>query len=183
VETVSFSYDPLALVRIVLQRYVEEKIEGKYHKAKTFACYEFLRLLTNENLENILRKYVEHHNLEAITLKDWKTDGQNIFELIFETDSYQQLETDYKRKGFGSTGLGVYDKEMNRFYDCARVGHWDCLKKIVADSYSHLSETLEIMWLYSDIKEHDGITRDKLESFLMNNFELVGGDKPIDFYL
>lgn len=180
---VSFTYDPLALVRIVLQRHVEEKIQGKFYKAKQYACYEYLRLLSDEDLEKVLVEYVNRHNLEAITLKDWETDARLIFDIIFETEDYRKLEFGYKRSGFGQTGYGVVDKSDNTFFDCSFGGHWLKIREIVKEKYPRMNDPLDAMYCNDRLTEYEGITRETIEGFIMGNFELIGGKKPIHEYI
>lgn len=182
-KTVKFTYDPLALVRIVLQRHVEENIQGKFYKAKQFACYEYLSKLSDESLENLLREYTKRHNLEFITLENWKQDGELIFEIIFEQENYRQLEIDFKKRGFGATGLGVLDVGNNVFYDCGFVQHWSTIQHIVEKSYPRYAKALEKMYIYERLEEFDGVTREELEHFITTNFELYGGSKPAKDYL
>lgn len=181
--TIHFTYDPLALVRIALQRHVEETIQGKFYKAKQFACYEYLRLMTDEVLEELLGEYVRKHNLEVITLSDWRSDASAIFEIINEKTEYQKLELDYKCSGFGLTGLGVMDRSDNTFYDCGFTHHWTTIREIIKSKYPELHEPLENMYFDEQINEYEGVTRETVESFIMDNFQLIGQTKPIHEYL
>ena len=151
-KTVKFTYDPLALVRIVLQRHVEENIQGKFYKAKQFACYEYLSKLSDDSLETLLREYTKRHNLEFITLENWKQDGELIFDIIFEQEVYRQLEIDFKKRGFGVTGLGVLDVGNNVFYDCEFVQHWSTIQHIVEKSYPRYAKALEKCTFTKDLK-------------------------------
>ncbi|MDN8590845.1 hypothetical protein Q0V21_18985 [Paenibacillus sp. 11B] len=182
-KTVQFTYDPLALVRIVLQRYVEETIQGKYYKAKQFACYEYLAKLSDEVLNGLLAEYVKRHELEAITLSDWKKDGEFIFEIIFETAEYRNLEIHFKKRGFGLTGLGVFDRLKNTFHDCGFASHWPTIQSIVEQDYPQYHMALNKMYIYQKLQEYDGVSRTKLEEFIMSNFELCGGTKLITEYI
>lgn len=182
-KTLNFTYDPLRLVRIVLQRHVEETIQGKFYKAKQFACYDYLAKLSDESLENLLHEYMKRHDLEVITLADWRKDGELIFEIIFEQPDYQQLEMDFKKHGWGATGLGVLDVQANIFYDCEFVHHWPTIQAIVEKSYPPYHEPLQLMYMFEDLEEHNGITREEVEKFIMTNFELYGGTKRLQEYL
>ncbi|CQR51430.1 hypothetical protein [Paenibacillus riograndensis] len=182
-KTLHFTYDPLRLVRIVLQRHVEETIQGRFYKAKQFACYEYLAKLSDEGLENLLQEYTKRHELEAITLADWRKDGKLIFDIIFEQPEYQQLEIDFKKRGYGITGLGVLDVESNTFYECGFAHHWQAIQNIIEKSYPRFHEPLQRMYFDETLTEHDGLTREELENFIMTNFELYGGTKPLQEYL
>ncbi|MDY7989887.1 hypothetical protein UY286_04785 [Paenibacillus polymyxa] len=182
-KTLRLSYDPLALVQIVLQRHVEETIEGKFYKAKQFACYDYLSNLSDEALEELLIEYMKRHHLEVITLADWRCDGKLIFDIIFEKPEYQQLEINFKKRGFGATGLGVLDVANNVFYDCGFLHHWSTIRFIVEKSYSRYAKALEQMYINERLVEFEGISRDELEIFITTNFELYGGSKLIREYL
>ncbi|MFD3274594.1 hypothetical protein ACE3MS_31360 [Paenibacillus dendritiformis] len=182
-KTLHFTYDPLALVRIFLQRYVEEFVQGKYYKAKQFACYEFLRVMTDDALEILLSEYASRYNLQEITLADWQADATAIFEIIFEKEEYKKLENDYKRKGYGVTGQGVWDKKENMFYDCGFTYHWTTIRKVIERRYPLYQDALDVMYHNDEVAEHNGVTREELDDFIVNNFELVGATKPIYEYL
>ncbi|MGG3282762.1 hypothetical protein [Paenibacillus solani] len=183
-ETLSFTYDPLALIRIVLQRFIEENIQGRYYRAKQYACYEYLNENLNDDLLNeILSEFVKRHNLEAITLLDWREDARLIFDIIFERNDYKSVEVSFKRMGFGNTGLGVYDRQAGLFYECGMAHHWRTIRDIVRDSYPEKHEALEKLYCYSRLTEYGGFSREEIENFVMDNFELVGGMKSINEYL
>ncbi|WP_090739333.1 hypothetical protein [Paenibacillus sp. Mc5Re-14] len=182
-ETLHFKVDPMAMIKIALQRYVEQEVEGKYYKAKQFACYDFLRDIEDNTLDEIVQTYAKKEGLSAITLENWRKDAKLIFDVICEREDYKILETDYKMKGFGRTKFGVYDKQANVFYDCAWLHHFDTILNIVEKEYPHMHDALTEMYLSSSLEEFDGHTRKEIESFIMNNFELCGGSKKIQDYL
>lgn len=182
-ETLSYTYDPLALTRILLHKYVEEFIQGKFYKAKQFAMYDFLYQMMDEELESILGDYVTASGVEAITFKDWASECAAIFEQICKTEKYIRLEFNYKCRGYGETGLGVVDNSDSTFYDCLQVGHWNKILEIVASKYSEKLEALQYFWTFHDEIEHDGFTRNEIEQFIMNNFKLIGGGKLLEEYL
>jgi len=182
-KTMHFTYDPLALVRIVLQRHVEEVIEGKFYKAKQFACYKYLAQLSDEVLEELLCEYTKRHQLEVITLADWQKDGELIFEIIFETAEYKELEIRFKKNGFGLTGLGVFDRMNNSFYDCGFASHWPTIQHIVKEHHSKLHNALKEMYIDEKLSEFEGVSRVELERFIMTNFELCGGTKLLSDYI
>lgn len=181
-EKVGFTYDPLTLVRLVLDRYAEE-LEGKHTKAIQFARYEYLRTLTDDELEGFLYRYVAEEKLDAITLKDWKKDCEFIFRYIYESERYKAIEFKFNKSGFGATGLGVVDKTDNTFYDCAFTGHWEKIQEIIQEKYPKYYEPLiEISYGFKK-DEHNGVTREQLDNFIMQQFELIGGNKQLDSYI
>lgn len=182
-ETLHFKVDPMAVIKIALQRHVEEKIEGNFYKAKQFACYDFLRDIEDNSLSEILQIYAEKEGLSVITLEDWRKEAELIFDVIYQREDYKTLETDYKRKGFGQTRFGVYDKQAKVFYDCAQLHHFDTILSIVKKEYPHMHGALTEMYLLSSLEEFDGHTRKEIESFVMDNFELCGGSKRVEDYL
>lgn len=121
---INFTYDPLFISRHLMTRYVEEFIEGKFYKAKQFACYEFLNLMTDEELEDILMEYTKINNVNVITFNDWKSEIELIWKVVFNLYKYKKLEFNFKILGFGKTGMGVVDLSTQTFYDCVYLGHW-----------------------------------------------------------
>lgn len=180
-----FTYDPLQLVRICLQRHVEENIQGKTFKAKTFACYDFIFKVLNDDtkLEQLLEEYVKRHNLEVITLSNWRQDARLIFEIIYEQPEYRSILVEHQRHGFGQTGLGVYDRTTGLFFDCGMAHHFVTIRRIVEEYYPEKHEALHELWFDHELKEFGGFTRNEIELFIMGNFELVGGQKSAAEYL
>lgn len=181
--TVQLTYDPLFITRFILQRHVEEKVEGKFYKAKQFACYEFIRTMEDEELEEILLKFMKKEGLETITFKDSSYDAESIWSIIFSYERYSLLELHFKKMGHGETGLGVIDRSDNTFYDCTFAGHWKKLMDIVREKYPDKYEALESMHLNETLDQSHGITRDEIDAFIMKQFELVGGNKTLDYYI
>ncbi|MFP3390633.1 hypothetical protein [Brevibacillus sp. SIMBA_040] len=181
--TMEFTYDPLFITRHLLQSYVEKFVEGKFYKAKQYACYDFLNTMTDEELEGILRQYVKENNLEAITFKQPWVECAAIFEYIFNSERYRALELGFKRRGYGSTGMGVVDKTTNTFYDCGFLQHWPTVVEVIKEMYPDMHEAMDELLRRPGMEEHKGITRQTLDAFIMENFELIGGNKQIEFYL
>lgn len=179
---VSFTYDPLTLVRLALDRFAED-LEGKDTKAAQFARYEFLRTMTDEELTDFLHRYVEEEKLEEITLADWRKDSRFIFSYICESERYKALEFKFKKRGHGVTGLGVVDTTDNTFYDCAFTQHWQKVMEIVREKYPHYGEALQRMYYDEKLNDHDGITRQELDVFIMETFQLIGENKRLDDYI
>lgn len=177
-----FTYDPLSLVRLALDRYAEE-LEGKDTKAIQFARYDYLHTMTTEELEEYLQCYIEDENLDAITLEDWRKDSEFIFRYIYQSERYKSLEFHYKKKGHGITGMGVVDTSDNTFYDCGFTQHWQKVMQIIKEKYPQYHEALEEMNVDERLNEYNGIKRQELDQFIMERFELVGNNKPLDDYL
>ncbi|ADO59644.1 hypothetical protein [Paenibacillus polymyxa] len=180
---VPFKSNPLAMVRVALVQHVEEKVQGKFYKAKELACYQFLKNMKDETLEEILLVYIEREGLSEITLEDWRKEAKLMFDVIYDREDYKGLEIKYKRQGFGTTGLGVYDKNADVFYDCAEVEHWSKIREIVEHKYTPMFKALDQLYFNPSLNEYDGYTREEVESFIMDNFELVGESKRLDDYL
>lgn len=179
---VTFNCDPLSLVRLALNRYIEE-LEGNDTKSVQFARYDYLISLTDEELEQLLERYVKEENIEVITLEDWKKDSSFLLKYIYETNEYKELKLKYDKQGCGVTGLGVFDKSKNTFYDCSLARHWQTIMEIIEYHYTHLHEAFLQMYGDNELNEYDGITRQEIETFIMNNFELVGGSRQISGYM
>ena len=116
-------------------------------------------------------------------MSDWRSDAKAIFDIIYEKEEYRKLEFWFKCRGFGETGLGVVDKSDNSFYDCARVYHWSKIREIIEHKYPNLHKPLEAMYFNEYLTEYEGVTRESIESFIMDNFELIGETKPIHEYM
>lgn len=181
--TMHFTYDPIYITRTLLQSYVEKFVEGKFYKAKQFACYDFIHTMTDEELEGILKQYVQEHNIEAITFEKAWEECELIFGYIFKSERYRTLELDFKRRGYGSTGMGVVDISDNTFYDCGFTEHWPTIREIMKEKYPDKAEALEELMYRPGMEEHKGISRVDLDAFILDRFELIGGNKEIEFYL
>ena len=180
----NFTYDPLVLSRLTLQIYVEKFIEGKFYKAKQFACYDYLTNLTDSELETLLLEYVKRESLEHITFENWEDDAKKIFEIIFESKAFKELEFNFKKMGYGLTGLGVVDKSDNTFYDCGLTQHWKEIKNILQNKHPELYDALDELQFKSGCNvSSNGVTREYLDNFIIKNFELIGGSKDLEFYL
>lgn len=177
-----YTYNPLNLVRLVMGMYAE-KLEGKHTKAVQFARYEYLRTMTDEELESHLYRHVSENEIEEITLEDWQSDCSHLFRYIYETERYKALELHFNKRGYGKTGLGVVDTADKIFYDCAVAQHWPTIMEIIKTKYTHLHEPLVEMYIHAKLNEYNGVTRKELDDFITTRFELIGGNKPLVEYL
>ncbi|ARF70734.1 hypothetical protein B7C51_25005 (plasmid) [Paenibacillus larvae subsp. pulvifaciens] len=183
-QTLHFTCEPISLTKLLLQMYVEKHIEGENTvKAKQFACYEYLNTITDSELESLLEEYMTIENVEAITFEDWEKECGLIFNYIFKSNRYLEIELDYKKKGYSLTGLGVVDTSDNTFYDCAFAGHWQRIKEIMKDKYPELFEVLEELTCHSNEDSYNGVSRKELDNFILNRFKLIGGKNDLESYL
>ena len=180
--TLTFTYDPLSLMRLTMNMYAEG-LEGQHTKAVQFARYEYLRTMTDDELEGHIKRYIDEEGLEAITLEKWEDDCRSLFGYVYESERYKALEFRFNKRGYGETGLGVADTSDNTFYHCGFAHHWQTVMDIIKTKYPHFGEALEEMYLDDKIKEYNGVTRQELDHFIMNRFELTGGNKPIHDYM
>ncbi|WDI05239.1 hypothetical protein PUW25_25865 (plasmid) [Paenibacillus urinalis] len=134
-------------------------------------------------MEVILLKFMENEGLEVITLENWKKDARLIFDVIFQREDYKNLEINFKKRGYGSTGLGVYDKQANKFYDCTWTNHFPTIMTIVESEYPDKFPALREFYAMPSIDQHENYTREEIERFVMENFELIGQTKQLDDYL
>ncbi|MFF0828818.1 hypothetical protein ACFYU8_18665 [Brevibacillus sp. NPDC003359] len=178
-----FTYDPIYITRTLLQRYVEKFVEDKFYNAKQFACYEFLHTMTDKELEGMLRQYVKDHSLECITFdKAWE-ECALIYEYVYKCERYKALEFDFKKRGYGLTGMGVVDNSDSTFYDCGFTQHWPTVVEIMKEKYPVKAEALDELMCRAGKEEHNGISRADLDDFILHRFELIGGNKDIEYYL
>lgn len=181
----SFTYDPLNLVRHCLSMYLDALNEDQPEtRAVRYSRSDYFSLhLTTEKMEELLNRYVVEEKIEVITLKDWKKDCSYIWEYIHEDKDFQELVLKYNRRGLGATGFGVYDIEKNKFYDCHLGDHWRTICNIIDEDYNHLLEAFLVLTVNLKLEEHEGIKREVIEKLIMENFELIGGTKSLDQYI
>lgn len=177
-----FTYEPLYLLRLIMDMYAES-IEGLHTKAVQFARYEYLRTMTDEEIEVLLERYSKEQEITVITLKNWRKDCDFLFQYLYESDRFKELEFKFNKQGYGQTGMGVADNTDNTFYHCAFTEHWSTIMKIIEMKYPHLYKALDAMHFHDKLDECEGITRKELDEFITNRFELIGGYKPIQDYM
>lgn len=180
---IGFTYDPIVLSKLMLQIYAEKHIDTDAAvKATVYAAYEYLRTVSDEELEAVLIQYTKEENIEAITFSDSEEECRLIFTYIFKTQQFIDLEFDYKKKGYSVTGLGVVDKYDKTFYDCAFGEHWKTVESILAAKYPEQFEAyLELN--YTNKETHNGFNHEQLDRFILNTFELVGEMRSIQNHL
>ncbi|QDS32499.1 hypothetical protein [Brevibacillus brevis] len=178
-----FTYDPIFITKTLLQSYVEKFVQGKFYKAKQFACYEFLRTMTDEELEGMLKQYMKDHSIECITFEKAWEECALIFEYVYKSERYKGLEFGFKKRGYGLTGMGVVDKSDSTFYDCGFLQHWSTIFEIMKEKYTDKAEALDELLHRPGKEEYNGISRVELDGFILERFELIGGNKDIEFYL
>ncbi|MCY8549363.1 hypothetical protein MOD25_05535 [Bacillus haynesii] len=183
VKTLSFTVDGIGLTRILLQKYVEDFIENKSDDIRTYACYEFLRTIEDKELEDTIDQYMINENVEAITFEDWEKDCRGMFDAISQTERFKDLVFKYQKRGYGETGCGVIDKASNTFYECKFGEHWSRVMQIVEEKHPRYASPLKLMYATHRIDEHNGVTRDEVEQFILENFELIGEQKSLDEYV
>ncbi|NUJ17430.1 hypothetical protein FKN04_12675 [Bacillus glycinifermentans] len=104
-KTLHFTVDGLGITRTFLQKYVEEIIESKSDKVTIYACYEFLRIIDDNELEDVIEQYVINENVEVITFEDWEKECKGMFDAIFQTEKFKDLVFKYKKKGYGKLAV------------------------------------------------------------------------------
>jgi len=169
-------------MRLVMDMYAE-KLEGEHTKAVQFARYEYLRTMTDDELQALLERFIDEQNINAITLEDWQSDCSHLFRYIYETERYKALKLQFNKRGYGETGLGVVDTADKIFYDCAVAQHWPTIMEIIKTKYTHLHEPLEEMYFNAKLDEYNGVTRKELDDFITTRFELIGENKPLNAYM
>ncbi|MCR6108629.1 hypothetical protein HXA34_20260 [Salipaludibacillus agaradhaerens] len=180
-QTLNYTCDPLQLVRLVMDMFAEE-LEGKHTKSIQFARYKYLRTMTDEELTTLLQRYIREQEVIDITLRNWRKDCRYLFQYIYKSERYQALKFEFNKQGYGKTGMGVVDKSDGTFYHCALGQHWSTIMEIINSKYPDLHPAFEAMYVY-DNDVHNDVTRKELDSFIINRFELIGENQPLDAYL
>lgn len=173
-----FTYEPLALTRLVLNIYLEKKYDRneKYEKSVRFAIFEFMRTLEDEELEKILHEYVSKDNVEAITFED-DADCERITHYLMQTQRYKDLVFNYQERGI--SGLGVVDNSDKTFYPCDFAHHWQTVGAILRKKHGDYGIAFDEI-MYHNQKEYNGITSEDLDKFILETFKLVGETKSIE---
>ena len=181
----NFTYEPIALTKLLLQMYTEKYLEKEIEvNATIFACYDFLKTATDKEIETLLHEFVKNENIDVITFEDWEHDCKCIFDCIFNTQRFKKLEFDYKVKGHSKSGLGVADKSDSTFYSCSLAEHWVTIQNILQEKYPlYYDAFIEMTYGHENVQEHKGISRQELDSFILTNFQLVGESKNINSYV
>ncbi|CUB51677.1 hypothetical protein BN2127_JRS10_01196 [Bacillus subtilis] len=179
----SFTYDPIVLSKLMLQIYAEKHIDTVAAvKATVYAAYEYLRTVSDEELERVLIQYTQEEKIEAITFSNFEEECRLIFTYIFKSQQFIDLEFGYKSDGYSKTGLGVVDKHEKTFYECTFGEHWRTVENILETKYPEQFEAY-LQLNYENKEEHNGFTHKQLDRFILNTFELVGEMRSIENHL
>lgn len=122
-EKLAFSVDPIYLTKHLLQRYVEEEIEGKTQKPRQFAMYEYMRLMTDLDCIKLVDTYGAQEKLEFITFEDWKNDCRIMWTIIESSDKYNEL-----LKRFRLSAVKKYEFEEDKGVSGVLLANGDFLK-------------------------------------------------------
>ncbi|UYX56268.1 hypothetical protein M3Y14_34030 (plasmid) [Bacillus thuringiensis] len=180
---VNFTYDPIVLTKLTLQIYAEKHFDtNDAIKSTVYAVYEYLRTVTDEELERVLILYTQEEKIEAITFSNFEEECKLIFTYIFKSQQFIDLEFGYKREGYSKTGLGVVDKYEKTFYECTFGEHWLTVESILETKYPKQFEAY-LQLNYENKEEHNGFTHKQLDQFILNTFELVGEMRSIENHL
>lgn len=175
-EKVSFTYDPLVLTKLSLQvhlentyRASEEEAEGLGHpKSLRYALFEYMRTVTDAEIEALLETYAAAEDVTEITLE--KPQLERIAHHLLQTERFKALHFDNQVKG--NDGLGVAEPATQRFVPCELAEHWDTLGVMLQSGHGDYGAAFtEIM--RGNETEHAGITTEMLDSYVTENFVFV----------
>ena len=180
-QKLSFTYEPLTLTKLALEIYLEKNYDRNEHVPTSvrYAIYEFMKTLSDEELEKILSEYVSKDKVEAITFKD-DTDCERITHYLMQTERFNDLVFMYQKQGH--SGLGVADNSDKTFYPCGFSHHWQTVGNILRLKYGEYGEAFDRI-MYGSHSEYNGVTREELDGFIMKNFQLVSANKTIEEHL
>lgn len=182
-EKISFKSNPMQLFRLAMNQKMD-KIENRGSKAERLARFHYMRNVSDEELAALVYRFTKEKEVENLTMKNWDEDSETILTYIEESELYKEAVIQKQRAGYGETGLGVYDKETNTFYDCQFAHHWDTIRRIIRSESETMHQAITRFSLYGkELEEYEGIQRDALDEMIINRFELIGGQKPVKEYL
>ena len=98
-QRIHYTYDAIALTKMLWSMYVEQEIEGETYQARQFALYEYLRVVSDEDCEAIIKAYATQEGLTEITYSNWKEDCRIMFELIEKSEHFDQLLMKHRTAG------------------------------------------------------------------------------------
>lgn len=181
-----FNFKPLAIVRELLKIFIEQYFDTDEGKKETdayrFATFEFLKSMTDEELDSILDIFAKKEGYKEITFANGEHDYKSILAVIHELDRYIDLENHFIKKGYA--GLGVFDEKAQQFYKCELGEHWHTIRVVIREHYSQLYDAFrKLSRMKGIINEYEGITRKELDDFIMTNFTLIGESKELVDYL
>ncbi|WP_249645735.1 MULTISPECIES: hypothetical protein [unclassified Lysinibacillus] len=185
VHQMHFHYEPLALTKLLMDIHIEKFFDSKEGKRKSkahrFANFEFLRTMTDEELQSILHVFAEKGGYEEITFKDTEHDFNSIYEIVYGLQRFKDLENDFIKKGYA--GKGVFDEKDKKFYPCSFAGHWATITAVIEAQYPHLFNAFSEMSIFNNKDSFEGFTRKDIDDFILSNFILIGETRQLSNYL
>lgn len=182
-EKIGFKCEPISVTKLLMVLYLEKHVSEKAPRAKVLAFSEYIRTITDEDCEGLIMEFARREGIEEITYEDWEHDMEAISRLIEEDNRFKELVLSNQRLGHGLTGMGVFDKTTRNFYDCHFSEHWPTVRQIIQADYPQYFEAMNEFVYNTEKNEYQGITKNFLENFIMENFELAGADRPLHNYL
>src|SRR5690625_672488 len=90
--TLNLQVDEIGIVKILLQKYVEDFIEGRSrNKTRQYALYEYLNEVSDRDVQDLIVEFANQENIEVVTLDDWKSDIGTMIAIIENKDSYKAI--------------------------------------------------------------------------------------------
>ena len=173
-ETVNISYDLMFIVRTALQIFIEKQEKVITDKSKMFASYDTLKMITDEEIDDLLERWSDMNNGKTTLFENGLEDAEQMWGMIWESEKYiNKLE---KHICSGFSGTGVYDKETKIFYECGTGYHYDAIKQALKNGHKQLWEKHQAF-----IKD-ESQDSSEVDNFIMNNLVLIGNRYEENYY-
>lgn len=179
-EVIKFEYDGIFITKWLLKNYAEKFEHLTETKAERFAMYDIVNNLTDEYTNKILSEWVEKHDIEHITFKEWESDCKQIWEIIKEKEEYKEKLIKHLKAGYGITGYGIYDKKRNEFTEVKFAEHMENVIKLLKRNYMEevfCGEKLKNLLKKSTMFSLENEVTEELEKFIEETFEMINGMK------
>lgn len=176
-KTMHFTYDPIRLTRLFLDLHLE-KTEMLETDIDRVATRDVFRTLTDEALEDAVKRYATAHGIDTITFHDAHAECQGILDAIRDTDTYRDACLTVQLQGRAGTGFGVYDQVMNVFYPCRHGEHFATMCAITTAHYPQFDGFMRRARLEGAVLELDGVHVDDVDRYIRDTFRLIGSNNP-----
>lgn len=142
---------------------------------------KFINDMTEKELDKILDVFEQKVGYREIHLMKNREDFIKLFCCIHESKEFLSIETYLEGKGYSKNGIYVKDRDL--FYSCDYGGHWKNLKLVLKELYPQMYDTFVVLEKDNSLDELDGYERTYIETFVLENFVLVGGAMNANFYI
>ncbi|MCF8636770.1 hypothetical protein [Enterococcus faecium] len=170
-----FTVDPYFLLNHLCCMYHEQNVNEspKYSDAFKFTMADVLynrnEMFSHDEWNVIVKTYQEQHGLSGDFLIDVQPElREELYEIIQNQERFKHKELQYVLEGYGEHKNLVYDKTTGKIVPCRYSEHYPTLISILEEDYND---------------EFGAMTQKEKDSFIMNNFILVGKSYSQDWYV